>query len=94
MTDLFLDKTLSFPRANSKLVLINCSIKLVPDFAHRGQPCFCNNEYAKLLINEAQLLDEVCEVYKHVTFTIMEKRYNSALGNSFVPTPPFGSNIR
>lgn len=55
---------------------------------------FCNNEYAKLLINEAQLLDEVCEVYKHVTFTIMEKRYNSALGNSFVPTPPFGSNIR
>ncbi len=54
---------------------------------------FCNNEYAKLSINEAQLLDEIIEIYKYVTFTIMEKRYNSALGNSIVSTPPFGSNI-
>lgn len=54
---------------------------------------FYNNEYKKLAINETLPLDEIIEIYNYVEFTIMEKRYNSALSNSKVATPPLGLNI-
>ncbi len=54
---------------------------------------FYNNEYAKLAIDEVKLLDEIIEIYRYVEFTIMEGRYNSALGNSIIPTPPLGTNV-
>ena len=54
---------------------------------------FYDNEYKKLSIDEAQLLDEIIGIYRYVEFTIMEKRYNSALSNSIIVTPPLGSNI-
>ncbi len=54
---------------------------------------FYDNEYKKLFIDESLLLDDMIEIYRYVEFTIMEKRYNSALGNSVITTPPLGSDI-
>ena len=52
-----------------------------------------DNEYKKLSIDESLLLDDMIEIYRYVEFTIMEKRYNSALGNSVIATPPLGADI-
>ena len=54
---------------------------------------FYSTEYKKLGIDEARLLDDVIEVYRYVEFSMMEGRYNSALGNSIIATPPLGTNV-
>lgn len=54
---------------------------------------FYNNEYPKLSINEAHLLNEIKVIYNFVEFTIMDKKINSALNNKIIPTPPLGNNL-
>lgn len=54
---------------------------------------FYNNEYAKLAINEEQLLNEVISIYQYIEFTIMDKRFNSALSNNIILTPPLGMKL-
>ena len=54
---------------------------------------FYSTEYKKLGIDEARLLDDVIEVYRYVEFSMMEGRYNSALGSSIIATPPLGTNV-
>jgi len=54
---------------------------------------FINTQYAKLNLNENELLKEVIYIYKFVNFTIMDGNYNSGLGNSIIVTPPLGKHI-
>lgn len=55
---------------------------------------FHKNEYKKLGIDEARLLDEIIKIYQYVQLTIMEGSSNSSRSNNnTIVIPPLGAHL-
>lgn len=55
---------------------------------------FYKNEYKKLGIDEARLLDEIVKIYQYVKLTIMDGSSNSSRSNnSTIVIPPLGAHL-